>query len=138
MDCPKCKSKEYCKAGKAKGLQRYKCKSCGYYYTVERKSDVKPEETRRMALEMYLEGLGFRAIGRLLRISYGTAYQWISRWSKQIDLPARTGAVNIVELDELHSYVSQKKTTVGHGLLLIDLQNGFSLLSVVTVPQQQE
>jgi len=138
MDCPRCKQTEHCKAGFAKGRQRYKCKSCGYYYTVEKKSDVKSEETRRMALEMYLEGLGFRGIGRLLRISFGTVYQWIRKWGEQVDLPVRTESISIVELDELHSYVMQKKTTVGHGLLLIDFQNGLSLLSVATDPQQQD
>ena len=64
MDCPSCKGSIYVKAGKVRGLQRYKCKACGFYYTVEKKSDVKSVEVRRMALEMYLEGLGFRAIGR--------------------------------------------------------------------------
>jgi len=138
MDCPKCKQTEHCKAGFAKGRQRYKCKSCGYYYTVEKKSDVKSEETRRMALEMYLEGVGFRGIGRLLRISFGTVYQWIKKWGEQVDLPVRTESISIVELDELHSYVIQKKTTVGHGLLLIDFQNGLSLLSVATALPQQD
>jgi transposase-like protein len=132
MDCPKCKNTEHCKAGYAKGRQRYKCKSCGYYYTVEKKSDVKPETSRRMALEMYLEGVGFRGIGRLLRISYGTIYPWVRKWGKQVDLPVRKEAISIVELDEIHSYVGQKKTTAGHGLLLIDFQNGSSLLSVET------
>ena len=28
---------------------------------------------------MYLEGLGFRAIGRVLGISYGTVHQWVKQ-----------------------------------------------------------
>jgi len=133
MDCPKCKHSSYFKAGFAGERQRYKCKSCKYHYTVERKSDVKTEETRRLAL---LEGVGFRGIGRILGISYGTVYQWVKKWSEQIDLPVRNEPISIVELDELHSYVKQKKTTVGHGLLLIDLKNGLSLLSVATDQQK--
>jgi transposase-like protein len=74
MNCPKCKSTEYNKDGIVRSLQRYKCKQCGYRYTVEKKSDLKSDETKRLALEMYLEGLGFRSIGRILKISYGTAY----------------------------------------------------------------
>ena len=136
MDCPKCKHSDYCKAGFVAERQRYKCKSCSYYYTVERKSDVKTEKTRRLALEIYLEGVGFRGIGRILGISYGTVYQWVKKWGEQIDLPVRNEPISIVELDELHSYIKQKKTTVGHGLLLIDLKNGFSLLSVATDQQQ--
>jgi transposase-like protein len=61
-----------------------------------------------MALEMYLEGLGFRAIGRLLRISFGTVYQWIRKWGGTVDLPVKKEPVCIVELDETHSYVMKK------------------------------
>ena len=91
-----------------------KCKRCFYRYTVERKSDVKTKETRRLALEMYLEGLGFRAIGRILRISYGTVYVWVKEWGSKVSLPRRETPVRIVELDEMHTYVGQKKTTAGY------------------------
>ena len=138
MNCSRCSSEEYCKDGLVQGRQRYKCKQCNYRYTVSRKSDVKPKETRRMAFEMYLEGLGFRVIGRLLRISYGTVYQWIKSWEKQIELPKRNEQIEIVELDEMHTYVGQKKTTDGYGLLLIDMESGLSLLSAATGRAKQE
>ena len=138
MDCPKCGSERYCKDGFVNGRQRYQCKQCVYRYTVVRKSDIKSQGTRRMALEMYLEGLGFRAIGRLLRISYGTAYQWVRKWDRQVELPKRDEPIEVVELDELHTYVGSKKTTDGYGLLLIDMESGLSLLSVATGQQQQE
>jgi transposase len=91
-----------------------------------------------MAFEMYLEGLGFRAIGRLLRISYGTVYQWIKNWEKRVELPKRNEQIEVVELDELHTYIGHKKTTDGYGLLLIDVENGLSLLSVGTGQPQQD
>ena len=53
MKCSRCVSEEYCKDGIVQGRQRFKCKKCNYRYTVERKSDVKSSETRRLALEMY-------------------------------------------------------------------------------------
>jgi transposase-like protein len=135
MDCPKCKIGDYVKDGKLRGLQRYKCKRCLYRYTVERKSDVKTKETRRLALEMYLEGLGFRSIGRILKISYGTVYVWVNEWGSKVSLPRREDPARIVELDEMHTYVG-KKTTVGYGLLLIDLEKNTSILSVATAPQK--
>ena len=138
MNCPKCKSDSYIKDGFVQGRQRYKCKRCIYRYTVVQKSDVKSPDTRRMAFEMYLEGLGFRAIGRLLRISYGTVYQWIRKWDGQLDLPKRNEPIAVVELDEMHTYVGSKKTTDGYGLLLIDMENGLSLLSVATGQVKQE
>ena len=137
MDCPKCKSTNFIKNGIVSGRQRYKCKHCGNNYTVEKKSDVKSADTRRLALSMYLEGLGFRSIGRVLNISYGTVYQWVKRWGEQVDLPRSESAAEIVELDEIHTYVASKKTTDGYGLLLIDLGNATSLLSVGTGVHKQ-
>lgn len=77
-----------------------------------------------MAINMYLEGLGFRAIGRLLNISYGTVYQWVKHLGEQHQIkPNANQEINIVELDELHSYIGHKKTTAGFGLPSADTQN---------------
>ena len=128
MKCYKCQSENKVKAGFTRGLQRYKCKDCNCFYSVERKSDIKSAGQKRLALEMYLEGMGFRAIGRVLSISYGTVYQWVKKWGESVSLPQPQEPIKIVELDEIHSYVQHKKTTVGHGFLLIDLGNATSIL----------
>ncbi len=137
MECPKCKKFNYVKDGVIKGRQRYRCKSCCFRYTVNKKSDVKSPQTRRLALEMYLEGLGFRAIGSILKISYGTVYQWIKEWGSKVSLPQSPTPISVVELDEMHRYIGSKKTTVGYGLLLIDLQDGSSRLCVRAEEQKQ-
>jgi transposase-like protein len=138
MKCPRCGSEEYCKDGIVKGRQRFKCKQCNYHYTVEKKSNVKSQDTKRLAFEMYLEGLGFRAIGRILKISHVTVFQWVKKWGATLALPKREAAIEVVELDEMHTYVSQKKTTNGYGLLLIDMEDGITLLSVATAQHKQD
>jgi transposase-like protein len=138
MACPRCNKTNNNKDGIVKGRQRYLCKDCGYRYTVAKKSDVKSIEVKRLALEMYLEGLGFRAIGRILKISYGTVYQWVKEWGSKVSLPQATAPIAVVELDEMHSYVGAKKTTAGYGLLLIDLRNGTSRLCVEAEGQKPE
>ena len=85
---------------------------------------------RRQALELYLEGLGFRAIGRILKVSYVTAFGWIKEFGMKAGELKSDSSIEVVELDELHTYVGNKKTTAGYGLLLIDLRSGSSLLSV--------
>ena len=68
-----------------------------------------------MAIKMYPEGLGFRAIGRLLGISYGTVHQWVKQLGQKHQIkPDDTKQIDIVELDEIHSYNKHKK-------LLLDL-----------------
>ena len=115
MDCPRCCSIEHCKDGIVHGRQRYQCKACRYHYTVTKKSDVKSEETRQQAIDMYLEGLGFRAIGRVLNVSHTAVYYWIKQAGKTVKLPAEEETVDVVELDELHTYVNNKKVTDGLG-----------------------
>jgi len=106
VNCPKCINIQNCKDGIVRDRQRYQCKSCQFRYTVSQKSDVKPMQTKRLALQLYLEGLDFRAIGRLLQISYGTVYQWVKVWGEQTSLPTTQEPV---ELDELHTYIGSKK-----------------------------
>jgi transposase len=68
MDCPKCSGTESVKSGKIKERQGYKCKICGCNYTVEIKSTAYPKSFKKQALYLYLEGLGFRSIGRILGV----------------------------------------------------------------------
>ena len=86
---------------------------------------------------MYREGLDFRSIGRVLKVSYGTVFQWIKKWSEEMDLSKRKGETEVVELSELRAYVCRIKTTDRHGLLLIDMEEGLSLMSVGTGKQSQ-
>jgi transposase-like protein len=133
MDCPKCAGEKKVKSGVIKGRQRYRCKECGCNYTVEIKSTGKPLSMKRQALQLYLEGLGFRSIGRFLNVSHVSVYEWIKSFGlngKSLQLQEKN--IEIVEIDEMHSYIGQKKTTVGYGLLLTDLEKGSSISLLAT------
>ena len=127
LSCPRCSSVDRVKTGTVNDRQRYKCKACRYLYTVGHKSDTSTADQRRMALTLYLEGLGFRSIGRILGFSHVAIYQWIQALGEEVALIKRPSA-QIVEMDEMHSYIWHKKTIVGSGLLLIDLENASSML----------
>ena len=79
MNCPKCDSANKIKRGKIRGKQRYSCKSCNYNYTVIRKKTVKSDALKRQALQLYLEGLDFRSIGRMLQVSHVSTCKKIYR-----------------------------------------------------------
>lgn len=121
MNCPKCKSTKFVKNGIVKDKQRYVCNVCNYNYTVEKKITAKASDVKRNALEMYLEGLGFRSIGRLLKTSHVSIYNWIKAFGENINQIRSEGKIEVVEMDEMHTYIGQKKTTAGFGLLLIDM-----------------
>lgn len=60
---------------------------------------------------MYLEGLGFRSIGRVLNINYGTFYQGVKELGKQHQIKQETNnqTIDIARLDETHSDTKHKK-----------------------------
>ena len=130
--CPRCESEKTVKDGIANGNARRKCNDCGYRYTKE-KPRGKDKSIKRQALELYLEGLGFRAIGRILKVGHVSVYRWIKSFGERLEeVSSDRGDIKIVELDELHTYIKSKKTIAGYGLLLIELgeNSSVSLLGV--------
>lgn len=117
MACLKCGSEERTKAGMAYGRQRYKCKGCGYHYTRE-SARGKPDEMKKMALHLYLEGLGFRAIGRVLGVSNVSVLKWIRAFGEQAEAlhKADNQAPKEVMIDEMWHFVCSKKRNSGSGL----------------------
>ena len=137
MECPKCKSRNYVKDGTVKKKQRYLCKECKYRYTVEQRGI--PNATKTLAIQMYLEGLGFRSIERILKVSNVSVLNWVKDLGKQVEeyrKPVKD--IEIIELDELHTYIQSKKTIVGSGLLLIGLDINSSISCLVAGGQKQE
>ena len=61
MHCPKCLSRDYVKSGIKYNKQRHKCKNCGCNFTKSHKHGASLE-TKLLALKLYLEGTGFRAM----------------------------------------------------------------------------
>jgi transposase-like protein len=134
VTCPKCGYGKCTKDGIVKGRQRHKCKSCGYRHTVQHVG--KSATIKRQALELYLEGLGFRSIGRFLKCSHVAVYNWIKAFGEAADEIRSESSIDVVEIDEMHSYISSKKTSVGYGLLLIDMEKGSSIACWATAAQQ--
>ena len=135
MKCLKCSSENVCKNGKMYGVQRYKCKDCNYNYTKGR--NCKDKSLKRFALELYLEGLGFRSIGRLIKVSHVSVCNWVKQYGQSLDLLQNDHKVCLTEIDEMHSYVGSKKTQCGSGLLLIDMQKNSSTSLLETDRQRR-
>ena len=125
MHCPKCGVTERVKNGIANGLQRWHCKGCGCNYTKSSQRGI-PLETKKRAISLYLEGLGFRSISRFLGVSHVSLQRWVRDLSRQIinikaaQLEERCHA-RIMELDEMWHFVGKKTTSSGCGWLLIEI-----------------
>lgn len=138
MKCPICQSEQNVKNGIVRNTQRYKCKQCGNNYTIDYSQYAEKEKKRRFGLAMYLEGLGFHSIGRLLNVSHVTVINWVKKYGVELTQIRNEKPVKIMELDEIHTYVKSKKTINGFGLLLIEMQEN-TLISLLAIePQKQE
>ena len=60
--CPNCDSETTIKSGVISNRQRYKCKSCNYFFTVDKIGKKIDDYYVNKALQLYLEGLTYREI----------------------------------------------------------------------------
>ena len=111
-ECHKCGSKStQQKVGKtAAGSQRYKCTACGKKYTPSAQRAGYDESVRQQAVRMYLEGMGFRRIGRLLGVHHTSVINWVNAQAQATPDAPVPEVVETVEMDELYTFIGEKKT----------------------------
>ena len=131
MNCPRCKSPSHKKNGKISERQRYQCHDCGYNYSVEIKSTARSSFVKKQALQLYLEGLGFRSIGRILGVSHVSVQKWIKKFGQELEELKSENEISVGELDEMHTYIGNKKNIAGSGLLLIEVGKSSSTALLV-------
>ena len=112
MRCPSCQStKKQYKAGfNRSGSQRYRCGICNRAYTPVPKENRYAAEIRLLAIRMYVEGNSTRAIGRILKISQQSVSNWVNAYADQLPEAIRPKEVRTAELDELYTFIGNKKT----------------------------
>lgn len=135
MKCPKCKSQERVKDGFVKGKQWYKCKKCAYRYTIEFPTGIQPFY-KRLALVLYIEGMGFRKIGRILGVSNVAVLNWIKAFGINSDnISSKGSIIKKLELEEMHIYFDSNKIKNGCGSLLINWdEDGYNLYLALKRP----
>jgi transposase-like protein len=83
---------------------------CGSKYTPEPKVHGYGNEMRRQALQLYVDGMNLRRIGRQLGIHHRTVSLWIKASAARLpDAPVPEG-VKTAEMDELFTFIGGKKT----------------------------
>ena len=111
MECKYCKATEkQVKNGKnPSGSQRWFCQICQRVYTPKANAIGASPERKKQAIRLYLEGLSFRAIGRLLAVHHQTVINWIQAHADDLpDPPLSAEEIQVVELDELYTFVGKK------------------------------
>ena len=116
--CPKCESSDIVKNGMTQaGKQKYYCKSCDSYGTLDLEERYSAERKAEI-LRAYQERSSLRGLSRTFGVARQTVSKWLVEESEALpdDLPlVEAKPDDILELDELWSFVGSKKTNVGSG-----------------------
>ena len=70
---------------------------------------------KKKAIKLSQEGVGFRAIGRLLDISHTCAYYWVRDFCNSLQKPALPTNCDVIEFDEMWHFCQKKLKKSGCG-----------------------
>ena len=136
IQCKKCQCNDCVKSGLARGMQRYKCKGCGYHFVEGDKREKMPKSAKALALLLY--GMGkcsYGFIGKLLGISRMAVCKWIKAMGYELAEPEITAEIQELEFDEMWHFLKSKKTRNGSGKrwIVAQVEPSPGLLAVVIV-----
>lgn len=127
--CPKCQGNQIVKSGIIKDRQRYLCKSCQYYFTVNKLGKKIDDYYVTKALQLYLEGISYREIERIIGVSHVTVSNWVKAY--KVKKPAQTDyhpTYKIFNHPELVEFFKNKGNMTGAGMIITELGDKFMLI----------
>lgn len=83
---------------------------CGCKYTPEPKIHGYGDEMRKVAIQMYVDGMNLRRIGRHLGIHHRTVSLWVKASTASLPKAPVPEEVEAAEMDELFTFIGNKKT----------------------------
>ena len=79
LRCPHCGSNWTPKDGHSRGKQTYRCRDCHHRFTPDGNRHYFPESVKKQTLDMYAEGTGITATGRVLGVQPATVFSWVKK-----------------------------------------------------------
>jgi len=126
MHCPHCQSEKTRKNGISRGIQRCKCNGCGRTFSEIPKFS---KQLKQRAVLMYLNNVGIRKIAVFLGVNPSTVLYWIRQKHAVLQellqsfKPDRTENADIIEMDEIYTFVKKNATGQPFGLLTVGGQS---------------
>ena len=127
--CPKCQGNHIIKSGVINSKQRYLCKKCNYFFTVNKIGKKIDDYYVTKALQLYLEGLSFREIERIIGVSHVTIANWVKSYN--IKKPSHANyhpTYKIFSHLELLEHLKNKQLLSGAGMIITELGDKFMLI----------
>jgi len=83
---------------------------CGCKYTPEKKPYSYDDEFRKKAVQLYVDGMNLRRIGRLLGVHHQSVANWAKTHAEELPKAPVPEKVDNAEMDELFTFIGDKKT----------------------------
>lgn len=129
IKCPKCSGEEVSKSGIICGRQRYKCKNCGYHFSVNKLGKSIDKYYVIKALQLYLEGISLREIERILGVSHVSVLNWVKQYG--IKAPENTSyhpTYKVFSHEELVKFMASRDQIAGTGMIITELGDKFMVI----------
>jgi transposase-like protein len=129
LACPKCQNNQIVKSGIVKNRQRYLCKPCNYFFSVNKLGKKIDDYYVTKALQLYLEGLSFREIERIIGVSNVSISNWVKEF--KIKKPENSNyhpTYKIFNHLELVEFLKNKEMLSGAGMIITELGDKFMLI----------
>ncbi len=127
--CPNCNSEDVVKSGIVKNRQRFKCKSCNYYFTVNKLGKKIDDYYVNKALQLYLEGLTYREIERILGISHVSVMNWVKKFNIKRPYSGNYHPTyKILSGSELTKFFQNTDNLYKSGVLITELGDKFMMI----------
>jgi transposase-like protein len=116
--CPHCRTtdRQVKSSFNRTGSQSFQCQLCRRQYTPEPHPLGYQDTTKEMALKLYLEGNGFRRIGRLLSVNHQSVVNRINSFHAQLKSKKAVRPVpespTILEMDDSLLSSGRKKASI--------------------------
>lgn len=127
--CPKCGQQHIVRSGIVKERQRYYCKDCAYYFTVDKVGKKIDDYYVTKALQLYLEGLSFREIERIIGVSHTAISGWVKEY--KISKPPHTQfhpSYQVYSQEELVDFIRSNENLKGAGFIITEFGDKFMLI----------
>ena len=83
---------------------------CNRKYTPEPKPRGYSDDMRKQAIQMYVDGMNLRRIGRHFGIHHRTVSLWVQAHAASLPEAPMPDEVKDAEMDELFTFIGDKKT----------------------------
>lgn len=127
--CPRCKSEAYTKSGIIKGRQRYRCRDCDYHFTVKKQGKSIDPYYVIKALQLYIEGVTYREIERILGISHVSVMNWVRKYGvKAPENYAYHPTYKVLNHKELMAFLGELENMRGAGCMITELGDKYMVI----------